>query len=80
MPDLEKQLVDDLVAFTLKQCPFCGEGAVMQTFTTALEKKPRFRVRCSSCWCMTDWESWSVDDAAKKWNTRAEGVEKNATD
>lgn len=57
----------------LKPCPFCGGTAVMQTFTTSLEKVPRFRVRCSSCWCMTDWDDWTVESAAEKWNQRKDG-------
>lgn len=70
MSDNERQRIDDLVAFTLKTCPFCGRDAIMETFTTAMEKKPRFRVRCSSCWCMTDWDAWSIDEAARRWNER----------
>lgn len=54
----------------LKQCPFCGSNAILETFTTALEKKPRFRVKCISCWCMTDWDNWSEEEAKNKWNSR----------
>jgi Lar family restriction alleviation protein len=54
----------------LKPCPFCGSGAVMETFTTAMEKEPRYRVRCSGCWCETDWDNWSEEEAADKWNRR----------
>ena len=31
----------------LDTCPFCGSEAVMETFTTAAEKVPRYRVRCT---------------------------------
>lgn len=55
----------------LKTCPFCGSEAVMETFTTTREKEPRYRVRCSGCWCETDWDNWSEDEAADKWNRRA---------
>lgn len=54
----------------LKNCPFCGCEAIMQTFTTAMEKVRRFRVRCSKCWCMTDWDNFSEESAAEKWNRR----------
>ena len=56
----------------LKPCPFCGSGAVLQTFTTALEKIPRFRIRCKACWCETDWDSFTPEEAAEKWNGRAD--------
>ena len=56
----------------LKNCPFCGGEAKMETFTTAQEKKPRFRVRCCDCWCMTEWDNWSIEEAAAKWNKRAD--------
>lgn len=56
----------------LKPCPFCGGEAVMQTFTTAMEKEPRYRVRCSNCWCQTDWDNWTVEEAEAEWNTRKE--------
>jgi len=55
-----------------KLCPFCGAAAVMQTFTTAAEKVPRFRVKCSECWCMTDWDNWTPEEADAKWNRRTE--------
>lgn len=64
MPDREK-------ANKLKPCPFCEGEAVVDTFTTAMEKEPRFRVRCVKCWCKTDWDLWSEDDAAEAWNRRA---------
>ena len=69
-------VIEDLVTLTLKTCPFCGGAARMETCMTAAEKKPRFRVRCSSCWCMTDWDNWSIEEAAGKWNKR-EGSEKD---
>ena len=56
----------------LKPCPFCGSEAIMETFTTAAEKVPRYRVRCSKCWCETDWDSFSVEDVVEKWNRREE--------
>lgn len=54
----------------LKPCPFCGSNAVMQTFQTARERKPRYRVRCSECWCETNWDNFSADEAADAWNRR----------
>lgn len=54
----------------LKPCPFCGGNARIETVTTAMEKEPRFRVRCSKCWCETSWDFWSEDDAAEAWNKR----------
>lgn len=56
----------------LKKCPFCGADAVLDTFTTAMEKKPRFRVRCTKCPCDLGWEHWSVEEAAAEWNRRAD--------
>lgn len=56
----------------LKPCPFCGGHAVMQTFTAAREETPRYRVKCKSCWCETDWDNFTVESAAEKWNRRAE--------
>lgn len=58
---------------SLKNCPFCGAEAVMQTFTTAVEKKPRFRVRCTNCPCDLGWDHWSVEEARDAWNKRTEG-------
>lgn len=57
----------------LKSCPFCGAEAVLETFTTALEKKPRFCVRCSNreCRISIDWDWWSEDEAKSAWNRRA---------
>ena len=53
----------------LKQCPFCGGNAILERFETAHEKKPRFRVKYISCWCMTDWDNWSEEEAKNKWNS-----------
>lgn len=60
----------DTLTVDLKPCPFCGGEAVVDTITTAMEKKPRFRARCVKCWCKTDWDLWSADDAAEAWNRR----------
>ena len=57
----------------LKKCPFCGGDAVMETFTTAMEKKPRFRVRCTNCSCDLGWDHWSLEEAQDAWNKRTEG-------
>jgi hypothetical protein len=46
---------------------------VMDTFTTAMEKKPRFRVRCTNCPCDLGWDHWSVEEALDAWNMRTEG-------
>ena len=51
-------------------CPFCGGEAMRQSFQTAAETFTRYRVKCSNCWCETDWESTSLEDATEKWNTR----------
>lgn len=59
----------------LKPCPFCGEKAVLETFTTAMEKVPRYRVRCSNCFCETNWDFFSKEDVIKAWNRRHETVE-----
>lgn len=56
----------------LKNCPFCGFDANIETVTTAAEKVPRYRIRCYKCWCMTDWDNWSPEEASEKWNRRAE--------
>lgn len=54
----------------LKACPFCGNDAVMETFTTMLEKVPRFRVRCSNCTADIGWDFFKVEDAKAAWNQR----------
>ena len=56
----------------LMPCPFCGADAIMETCTTALEKVPRFRVRCKDKCAETSWDNWSEEEAAKKWNRRYE--------
>lgn len=55
----------------LKDCPFCGSGAIINTFVTAAERVQRFRVKCLKCWCETDWDNFSEDEAKQKWNTRS---------
>ena len=55
----------------LKPCPFCGKEAVIQTFTTAMEKKPRDRVICLECKIYTDWDFWKPEDVTEHWNRRA---------
>ena len=54
----------------LKNCPFCGHEAAMQTVTTAMEKVPRFRVICPMCRIQTDWDFWKPEDVAEHWNRR----------
>ena len=56
----------------LKPCPFCGGKAIMETFATAREREARFRVKCSVCWCETNWDNFSQDEAAEAWNRRAD--------
>ena len=56
----------------LKPCPFCGGKAVMETFTTAFEKVPRYRVRCAGCRVSLDWEWWSAEEAKDAWNRRTD--------
>lgn len=63
------------MADVLRECPFCGGDAVIQTFTTAMEKKPRYRVKCLKCWCETNWDNWSAEEATDTWNRRvADGL------
>lgn len=56
----------------LKNCPFCGAKAVAETFETCRERKPRYRVKCTECWCETSWDFFSVDEVAEAWNRRAD--------
>ena len=56
----------------LKPCPFCGSKAMIETFTTACEKVPRYRVRCEDCFCQTSWDYFEIDEVVKDWNRRAE--------
>lgn len=56
----------------LRECPFCGEqDAYFETFTTSLEITPRYRVSCANCGASIDWDSFSLEEAAYKWNRRA---------
>lgn len=55
----------------LKPCPFCGSEAIMETFATVRERKPRYRVKCSGCWCETNWDNFSQEEATETWNRRA---------
>lgn len=55
----------------LRQCPFCGGEAIMQTVTTAMEQEPRYRVLCPECKISTDWDFWKPEDVAEHWNRRA---------
>jgi Lar family restriction alleviation protein len=66
-----KELVEGAEVMELKPCPFCGHEAAMQTFTTAMEKVPRFRVICPMCRIQTDWDFWKPEDVAEHWNRRA---------
>lgn len=58
------------IKIELSSCPFCGSEAHMESFKAAGEKLTRYRVRCNRCWCMTDWEANTVEDAMNKWNRR----------
>ena len=60
---------------TLDTCPFCGSEAVMETFTTAAEKVPRYRVRCTGEKCPIDsgWDWFDPEELAAWWNTRKGG-------
>ena len=42
----------------------------METFTTAAEKIPRFRVKCAGCGIDIGWDHFEQEDAVKKWNRR----------
>ena len=55
----------------LEPCPFCGSDASIVSCSTAAEKVPRYRVHCSQCWCMTDWDNFTENEAIEKWNRRA---------
>lgn len=52
----------------LKPCPFCGADPIMETFTTAAEKVPRYRIRCPGCRIESDWDWFDPDELAKLWN------------
>ena len=54
----------------LKSCPFCGGEAVMESFTTSMEKVPRFRVKCRGCGIALDWDHFEAEKAAERWNRR----------
>lgn len=64
----------------LKPRPFCGGPAVMETFTTAMEKVPRYRVRCTGTGCRVslDWAWWSAKKAADAWNMRDDDLREEA--
>ena len=52
----------------LKRCPFCGANPIMETFTTAAEKVPRYRIRCPGCRIESDWDWFDPEELAKLWN------------
>lgn len=56
----------------LLNCPFCGSEAFVETFTTAAEKFPRYRVKCSNCFAETNWDFFTVGDVVAAWNQRVE--------
>lgn len=59
------------VEVPLKPCPLCGAPAVMESVTTAMERVPRYRVRCKACQLGSlRWDFWSVAGAANWWNRR----------
>ena len=66
-----RRIVTEKILFP---CPFCGGEAVMETITTAMEKKPRYSVRCTGndCRVSLDWDWWSAEAAANAWNRRAD--------
>lgn len=55
----------------LRNCPFCESKAILETFTTAREKVPRYRVRCEKCFCRTNWDYFEADEVIEAWNRRA---------
>jgi hypothetical protein len=42
----------------------------METFAVANEPTPRYRVRCAACWCETNWDNYSAEEARATWNRR----------
>lgn len=54
----------------LKPCPFCGTDPIMETFTTAAEKVPRYRIRCPGYQIHTEWDWFDDGELEKYWNTR----------
>ena len=58
----------------LKNCPFCGGKAAMESMITVAEMVTRFRVRCTGkgCAIAIDWDNFNQDEAAMKWNRRAD--------
>ena len=67
--DYKKKGVKTMIE--LKPCPFCGCESVMETMTVSAEKIPRYRVRCGKCFCQTNWDNFSQESAAIRWNRRA---------
>ena len=66
-------MAETLDGIILKPCPLCGAEAVMETFATAYEQAPRYRVRCTSCGLGgLHWDLWTAPDAAEWWNRRWE--------
>ena len=66
-------MAETLDGIILKPCPLCGGEAVMETVTTAMEQKPRYRVRYTECGLGgLHWDLWSITDAAEWWNRRNE--------
>lgn len=63
--------VSTVVDVILKPCPLCGGEAVMESVTTAMERVPRYRVRCKACQLGSlRWDFWSITVAANWWNRR----------
>jgi len=54
---------------TLKQCPFCGGGAVMEYFLDLAGEI--FRIKCTRCGIIKD--ACSEESAILAWNKRASG-------
>ena len=60
----------------LKPCPFCGEKAEIETWTTSTThiKYKNYRVGCYKCGIHTDWMALNEGKASaiEAWNRRAE--------
>ena len=55
-----------------QDCPFCGNGAAIDTLNYAGGKPAKARVQCTECKAATGWHSNGAD-ALKAWNKRVSG-------